>query len=165
MNALRHATLLCWIGAAHAAQPDAVPEPWIRVRSEPSATYYLDRGTVRMQGAYLTYWILVNFEYDPRFDGAEPYKSARLLRYAHCTTREQDTKSFVQHHAPMGQGEPTDSLTFDDATLRMEVAEPGSVGAQILDIACSLAQTGADMTLRAQPRSRARPRTAEDPLE
>jgi len=38
----------------------------------------------------------------------------------------------------MGQGEPTYALTFDDATIRMEAAEPGSVSAQILAIACSL---------------------------
>ena len=93
-----------------------------------------------MQGTYLTYWILVNFDYDPKFDGAEPYKSARLLRYANCAAREQDTKAYFQYHGPMGQGEPTYALTFDDATMRMEAAEPGSVSEQILAIACSLRQ-------------------------
>ncbi len=91
-----------------------------------------------MQGTYLAYWILVNFNYDPRFDGAEPYKSAQFLRYANCATREQDTKSFFQYHTPMGLGEATYALTFEDASIRLQAAEPGSVSAQLLDIACAL---------------------------
>jgi hypothetical protein len=138
MEGLRLTALLCLSSAAVATQAIAAPESWTVVRSEQAVTYYLDKGSVRMQGVFLTYWVLVNFNYDPRFDGAEPYKSARLLRYANCATREQDTKSFLQHHAPMGHGEPTYALTFEDTSIRMEVAEPGSVSAQILDIACSL---------------------------
>lgn len=116
----------------------AAPETWTLVRNEPSIAYFMDRTSVRMQGIYLTYWILVNFVYDPKFYGAEPYRSAQLLRYANCATREQDTKSLFQYHAPMGRGEPVWAQTFDDATMRMGPVEPGSVGAQILDIACSL---------------------------
>ena len=135
---LRLATILCLGNLVFATQANASPDTWTLVRSEPSISYYLNERTVRMQGTYLTYWILVNFDYDPKFDGAEPYKSAQLLRYANCATREQDTKSLFQYHAPMGRGEPTWAVIFEDATMHMESAEPESVSAQILDKACSL---------------------------
>jgi hypothetical protein len=138
VGALRLAAILCLSSAGFAKQCNAASEPWTLVRSEPTIAYYLDKETVRKQGEYLTYWIMVNFNYDPKFDGAEPYKSAQLLRYANCATREQDTKSLLQYHAPMGRGEPTWALTFEDDTMRMEPVEPGSVGAQILEIACSV---------------------------
>ncbi len=138
IEASRLAAVLCLGSAGVATQVNAAPETWTLVRSEPTIAYYLNKETVQIQGGYLAYWILVNFNYDPQFDGAQPYKSARLLRYADCATREQDTKSIFQYHAPMGRGEPTWVLTFEDATIRMQATEPGSVGAQILDVACSL---------------------------
>ena len=138
MAALRLAAVLCLGSAAVASFSYGAPEPWTLVHCEQSVDYYLSKGTVRTQGKFVTYWILVNFNYDPKFDGAEPYKPALILRYANCATREQDTKSYFQYHAPMGQGEPTYALTFDDATIHMEAAQPGSVGAEILAIASSL---------------------------
>jgi hypothetical protein len=138
MAALQQAAMLYLSSAASAAQSNPVAHLWTLVRSEQSVAYYLDTGSVRTQGTYIAYWIMVNFSYDPRFDGAEPYKSAKLLRYASCSTREQDTKSLLQYHAPMGQGEPTYALTFEDSTIRMETPEPGSASEQILKFACSL---------------------------
>jgi hypothetical protein len=135
---LQQVAVTCLGSLLLATQSQAAPASWTLVRSEPSIAYYLNKSTVRMRGTYLTYWILVNFSYDPKFDGAEPYKSALLLRYANCATREQDTKSLLQYHAPMGRGEPIWAQSFDDATMRMESVESGSVSAQLLDIACSL---------------------------
>ena len=137
-RALLLTAMLCLGSAGCATQPHFAPEAWTLVHSEPTMAYYLDKGSVRLQGRYLTYWILVNFNYDPKFDGAEPYKSAQLLRYANCATREQDTKTLLQYHAPMGRGEPTWALTFEDDSMRMEPAEPGSVAAQLLEVACSV---------------------------
>jgi hypothetical protein len=139
--ALHRFDLLCLGGLAIATQLHASPEAWTLARSEPGMAYYLDKESVRMQGAHLAYRILVTFTYDPKLDGARPFKSAQLLRIANCSTREQDTKSFLQFHAPMGEGEPAWEATFDDATLRMEPVEPGSVGAQILEMACSLKES------------------------
>ncbi len=135
---LQRTAVLCVNGFLLGVPCQAAPESWTLVRTEPIIAYYFGKATNQMNGRYLTYWILVNFNYDPKFEGAEPYKSATLLRYANCATREQDTKSLFQYRAPMGRGEPIWAQTFDEATMRMEAVEPGSVGAQILDIACSL---------------------------
>ena len=138
-NPFPHRIAVLWLSTlAVAIQAQAAQEPWTLVRSEPSAAYYLDMRNVHQQGTYLVYRVLVDFNYGPRHDEAELYKSLQLIRYANCATREQDTKSLLQYHAPMGRGEPTWILTFEDATLRMESVEPGSVSAQLLDIACSL---------------------------
>jgi len=123
---------------AFAIPSQAAPETWTLVRSEPNVAYYLNKQTVRMLGTYLTYSILVDFDYGSRYDGAEPYKSAQLLRYANCATLEQDTKSLYQYRGPMGQGEMVWAATFEDTTLHMESVEPESVSAQILQIACAL---------------------------
>jgi hypothetical protein len=138
---LHRLVVLCLGNLFFTTQSHAAPESWTLVRSDPSIAYYLDKKTVRMQGAHLSYRILVTFNYEPRLDSAGPFKSAQLLRYANCGTREQDTKSFFQYHTPMGQGEPTWAVTIDDATLKMEPVEPGSVGAHILDMACALKQS------------------------
>jgi hypothetical protein len=136
-GSLRVATL-CLVGLVLGGLTLAAPESWTLVRRESAMAYHLDRLSVRMQGTYLTYWVLVTFTYDPKFDSALPYKSARLLVYANCATREQDTKSILQYHTPMGKGEPIWAQTFDEATMRMESVEPGTVSAQVLDMACSL---------------------------
>lgn len=81
----------------------------------------------------------MSFRYDPRLDGAKPYKSALLLPHADCATRTQDTKSILQFHAPRARGEPVWVKRFDDATLRMEPVAPGSVSVTMLDRACALA--------------------------
>ncbi|MBN8487617.1 MAG: hypothetical protein J0M20_07835 [Burkholderiales bacterium] len=130
--------LLClglWAGALTA---QAAPPSWTLVRREAGMAYHLDTSALRMQGPYLSYWILVRFRYDPRFDGALPYRSARILRYADCASRRQDTKSVLQYHTPMGQGQPIWEQSFDDATLRLEPVEPGSLSARLLDRACAL---------------------------
>jgi hypothetical protein len=129
--------LLClstWAIAAHAEVPT---ERWTLVHSEPGIAYYLDEGTVSTQGVYLMYWVLVDFDYGPRYDGAKPYKSARLLKRAHCAVRAQDTKSFFQYDAPMGQGELRWASTVEDDVLRMEPVDPGGVAAKILDLTCA----------------------------
>jgi len=134
----RRVAVVClglWVGAVSA---QVGPPTWTLVRSESGMRYHLDTSTLRMQGPVLHYWILVSFRYDPRFNDALPYRSARILRYADCTSRTQDTKSVLQYRTPMGLGEPIWAQSFDDATLRLEPVEPGSLSAQLLDKACSL---------------------------
>jgi hypothetical protein len=133
-----HGLCLCLLHGVWAMPAHAGPQTWTLVHQAPGIAYHLDAATPRMQGPYLSYWILVSFRYDPRFDGAQPYRSARILRYADCANRQQDTKSVLQYHSLMGQGQPIWVQTFDDATLRMEAVEPGSLSAHLLDRACSL---------------------------
>ena len=71
--------LLCLSTCANAVQAEAPTERWTLVHSEPGIAYYLDERTVSTQGSSLTYWILIDFDYGPKYDGAKPYKSARLL--------------------------------------------------------------------------------------
>ncbi len=134
---LLRTALLCLSTCAIAVQAEAPTERWTLVHSEPGIAYYLDERTVITQGSYLTYWILIDFDYGPKYDGAKPYKSARLLQRAHCAVRAQDTKSFFQYDAPMGQGELRWASTVEDDLLRMEPVEPGGIAAKILDMACS----------------------------
>jgi hypothetical protein len=108
------------------------------VRREAGMAYHLDTATLRMQGPHLSYWILVTFRYDPRFDDALPYRSARILRVADCARRRQDTQAVLQYHSLRGQGQPIWAQRFDDATLQLEPVEAGSLSAQLLDKACSL---------------------------
>lgn len=134
---------LCLGSSILAVQSQAVLNSWTLVHRESGSgvAYYLDAGTVGMHGPYLTYWILVTFQYDSRFDSVRPFRSARLLRYADCSARGQDTKTIVQYHAPMGEGEPAWAVTLDDATMSMEAVEPGSVGERIMEKACSLKES------------------------
>lgn len=130
--------MLC-LGLWTAAVPaHAAPPAWVLVRREAGMAYHLDTSTLRMRGPVLHYWILVSFRYDPRFDDALPYRSARILRYADCATRRQDTKSVLQYHTRMGQGQPIWAQHIDDATLHLEAVEPGSLSARLLDRACAL---------------------------
>lgn len=129
---------LFWLSSlAATVQAQAQPEHWTLVHSEPGTNHYIDRQSVSTQGAYLTYWVLVNFDYGSHYAQAKPYRSARLLHYAHCATRAQDTKSFFQYYAPMGIGERGYEVTFEDHALRMEPVQPGSLAARLLDIACA----------------------------
>ena len=134
---LQRTAVHCFSSFLLATQCQAEPENWTLVRSMPTTAYYLSKATNQIHERYLTYWILVNFNYDPKFEGAEPYMSAKLLRYANCATRQQDTVALFQYRAPMGRGEPIWAQSFDDARMRMEAVEPGSLSAQILDMACS----------------------------
>jgi hypothetical protein len=129
--------VLCLSTWAIAVQAGALPERWTLVRSEPGIAYYLDERTLSTQATYLTYWILLDFDYGPKYDGAKPYKSARILKHADCSARTQDTKSFFQYDAPMGQGELRWASTFEDDVLRMEPVEPGGVAARLLELACA----------------------------
>ena len=120
-----------------ANQSLATAEAWTLVHEEPNISYYLERAVSKRQETHLAYWILINFRYDPRLDGAQPYKSVRLLRYANCATRHQDNKSILQFHDTMGQGEPAWVQEFDSAAIRMEPAEVGSLASKLLEVACS----------------------------
>ncbi|MBQ0932656.1 surface-adhesin E family protein [Ideonella alba] len=131
--------LLCLDSLCLGSACQAAPQQWTWVRNDLGMRFYLDRANLQPHGPLLHYWILVSFRYDPRLDGAKPYKSALLLRHADCATRTQDTKSVLQYHAPMARGEPVWVQRFDDATLRMEPVGPGSVSATMLDRACALA--------------------------
>ena len=122
---------------AIALQAQPLQEHWSLMQSDPIAKYYLDKETSGRRGEYLFYWILVDYNYDPQFDGAKPYRSARMLRYAQCETRKQDTKSFFQYGGPMGQGELVWASTIEEDTLHMEPVEPKSVEAKLFDSACS----------------------------
>jgi hypothetical protein len=134
---LQRAVLLWFSTLAIALQAQPPQEHWTLTQSDPIATYYLDKASSRRQGEFLMYWILVAYNYDAQFDGARPYRSARILRYAQCETRRQDTKSFFQYGGPMGQGELVWASTIEEDTLRMEPVEPESVEAMLFDKACS----------------------------
>jgi hypothetical protein len=136
-NIQQFAVFLGFGTLAIALQAQPLLEHWTLMQSDPIANYYLDKGASGRHGGYLTYWVLVAYNYDPQFDGAKPYRSARILRYAQCEARLQDTKSFFQYGGPMGQGEVVWASTIDDDTLRMEPVEPDSVEAKLFDIACS----------------------------
>jgi hypothetical protein len=123
------------LAIAQLAQPPQ--EHWTLMQSNPIADYYLDKGTSDKRGGYLMYWVLVAYNYDPKFDGARPYRSARILRYAQCEAHIQDTKSFFQYGGPMGQGELVWASTIEEDTLHMEPVEPESVEAKLFDSACS----------------------------
>ena len=128
---------LCLGSIVFCAQSQVVQNSWTLVHRESGISYYLDTGAVGAEGPYRSYWVLVTFQYDPQFEGVRPFKSARLLRYAKCAAREQDTKSIFQYHTSMGEGEPAWAVTLDDVDLTMEPVEPGSVGARIMEMACS----------------------------
>jgi hypothetical protein len=130
--------MFLWFSTLAIAQQVQPPqEHWTLMQSDPIANYYLDKGTSGRRGEYLVYWTLVAYNYAPQFDGAKPYRSARMLRYAQCETRKQDTKSFFQYGGPMGQGELVWASTIEEDTLRMEPVEPESVEAMLFDSACS----------------------------
>ena len=112
-------------------------EDWVPVHREPGRSIHLGAHPARTPGGLLRYRVLVNFDYGARFDGARPYKSALLVRLAQCDTRAQDTQAVLQYDAPWGQGELVWEMSFDDATLRLEPVEPGSLSALLLDVACA----------------------------
>jgi hypothetical protein len=134
---LKRAAFLCIGTLGIALKAQSPEEHWTLMQSDPIANYYLDKGTSGRQGEYLLYWVLVAYKYDPQFDAAKPYRSARILRYAQCKNRKQDTKSFFQYGGPMGQGELVWASTIQEDTLRMEPVEPESTEAKLFDSACS----------------------------
>jgi hypothetical protein len=118
----------------HAQVP---PAEWELVEHAANLAYHVDKREVRFQGMQIDYWVTVEFDYGPELDAAKPYRSARMLRHADCSVGTQDTKSFLQYDAPMGQGELVWASVFEDNALRMEPVDPGSLSERLMQFACT----------------------------
>jgi hypothetical protein len=122
--------------AATAAQGAA---DWVTIKAnDQNVTFYVDRASVKTEGALVTFWESMVFAKPSRKDdvSGKLIKEKRVYRVMHCINRTQG----FRYGATYGEnGKLIEALTVDEAHVEMAPVASGSVADGELNLVCDVA--------------------------
>lgn len=130
---------ICAIAALFAAAAVHAAADWVTIKAnDQNVTFYVDRASVRTEGALVTFWESMVFAKPTRKDdvSGKLIKEKRVYRVMHCINRTQG----FRYGATYGEnGKLIEALTVDEAHVEMAPVAAGSVADGELSLVCDVA--------------------------
>jgi hypothetical protein len=98
---------------------------------------YLDKDTIRKNGAIVKIWELQNFVTIQRnTDDGQKYKSQKIYVANDCKSEMRSITSLISYEGEFGAGVVTYSVSVPEKDWNWRAIVPGSIGQSLWQIAC-----------------------------
>jgi len=97
---------------------------------------YVNKSTIRKNGAISRMWVLTDFSQVQTNAGGERYMSDMTLTVYNCRDETVEIVSLVEYSGSMGQGNVVEAHTWQEREWKWEPNVPGSFGETLWKIAC-----------------------------
>ena len=129
----------CALAALSAATVAHAAADWVTIKAnDANVTFYVDKASVRAEGALVTFWESMVFAKPTRKDdvSGKLIKEKRVYRVMHCINR---TQGFRYGATYSDNGKLIEALTVDEGHVDMAPVAAGSVADGEMNLVCDVA--------------------------